>query len=75
MATTSTSIHNVRDVIVEISEISSCKVVELTIVYESHGTDANDNLVIANVQTDIKLFVDYDDVDAVIKALKNHKKR
>lgn len=75
MATTSTSIHNVKDVIVEISEISSCKVVELTIVYESHGTDANDNLVIANVQTEIKLFVDHDDVDAIIKALKKHKKR
>lgn len=75
MATTSTSIHNVRDVIVEISEISSCKVVELTIVYEDWGTDANDNLVIANVQTEIKLFVDHDDVDAIIKALKKHKKR
>lgn len=75
MATTSTSIHNVRDVIVEISEISSCKVVELTIVYEDWGADANDNLVIANVQTEIKLFVDHDDVDAIIKALKKHKKR
>lgn len=75
MATTSTSIHNVRDVIVEISEISSCKVVELTIVYEDWGADANDNLVIANVQTEIKLFVDHDDVDKVIKALKKHKKR
>lgn len=75
MATTSTSIHNVKDVIVEISEISSCKVVQLTIVYETHGTDANENHVYANVQTDITLFVDHDDVDAIIKALKKHKKR